>query len=279
MIHTLFAAIPSPSSGSVHIGPLRLNAYGLMIALGVIVAVRIAGRRAEARGVATTDEFSAIGMWGVVAGIIGGRAYHVVTSLESFRGRWVETLYVWHGGLGIWGGIALGVLVGMWKAKQLGRDPLWIVSCAAPAIAVAQAIGRWGNWFNQELFGKPTTLPWALEVSAAKAKAAGYAAGTTFHPTFLYESIGCLVIAWLLVRIEKRTDPARGRLFLVYVTLYTAMRFFIEGLRIDPAHHAGGLRLNQWVSIVVFVAAVTSLIISRRRSAPAVEASTVNDHE
>ncbi|NCW46108.1 MAG: prolipoprotein diacylglyceryl transferase, partial [Gemmatimonadaceae bacterium] len=106
MIHTLFAAIPSPSSGSVHIGPLRLNAYGLMIALGVIVAVRIAGRRAEARGVATTDEFSTIGMWGVVAGIIGGRAYHVVTSLESFRGRWVETLYVWHGGLGIWGGIA-----------------------------------------------------------------------------------------------------------------------------------------------------------------------------
>ena len=279
MIHTLFAAIPSPSSGSVHIGPLRLNAYGLMIALGVIVAVRIAGRRAEARGVATTDEFSAIGMWGVVAGIIGGRAYHVVTSLESFRGRWVETLYVWHGGLGIWGGIALGVLVGMWKAKQLGRDPLWIVSCAAPAIAVAQAIGRWGNWFNQELFGKPTTLPWALEVSAAKAKAAGYAAGTTFHPTFLYESIGCLVIAWLLVRIEKRTDPARGCLFLVYVALYTAMRFFIEGLRIDPAHHAGGLRLNQWVSIAVFVAAVTSLIISRRRSAPAVEASTVNDHE
>jgi prolipoprotein diacylglyceryl transferase len=279
MIHALLAAIPSPSSGSVHIGPLRLNAYGLMIALGVIVAVRIAGRRAESRDVATMDEFSSIGMWGVVAGIIGGRAYHVVTSLGSFRGRWVETLYVWHGGLGIWGGIALGVLVGMWKAKQLGRDPLWIVSCAAPAIAVAQAIGRWGNWFNQELFGKPTTLPWALEVSAAKAKAAGYAAGTTFHPTFLYESVGCLLIAWALLRIERRTDPARGRLFLVYVALYTAMRFFIEGLRIDPAHRAGGLRLNQWVSIAVFLAAVTSLIISRRRSAPAVEASTVNDHE
>ena len=279
MIHALLAAIPSPSSGSVHIGPLRLNAYGLMIALGVIVAVRIAGRRAESRDVATMDEFSSIGMWGVVAGIIGGRAYHVVTSLGSFRGRWVETLYVWHGGLGIWGGIALGVLVGMWKAKQLGRDPLWIVSCAAPAIAVAQAIGRWGNWFNQELFGKPTTLPWALEVSAAKAKAAGYAAGTTFHRTFLYESVGCLLIAWALLRIERRTDPARGRLFLVYVALYTAMRFFIEGLRIDPAHRAGGLRLNQWVSIAVFLAAVTSLIISRRRSAPAVEASTVNDHE
>mgnify|MGYP003338234886 FL=1 len=279
MINALLAAIPSPSSGSIHIGPLRLNAYGLMIALGAIVAVRIAGRRAESRGVATMDDFSSIGTWGVVAGVIGGRAYHVATSVDSFRGRWVEALYVWHGGLGIWGGITLGVVVGMWRARALGRDPLWIVSCAAPAIPVAQAIGRWGNWFNQELFGRPTSLPWALEVSAAKAKAAGYAAGTTFHPTFLYESLGCLAIAWLLVRIEKRTEPARGRLFLVYVAMYTAMRFFIEGLRIDPARHAGGLRLNQWVSIVVFLAAVTSLISSRRRSAPADEASTVNDHE
>ena len=279
MMHALLAAIPSPSSGSIHIGPLRLNAYGLMIALGVIVAVRIAGRRAESRGVCTADEFASIGTWGVVAGVIGARAYHVVTSLDSFRGRWVETLYVWHGGLGIWGGIAVGVVVGMWKARRTGRDPLWVISCAAPAIAVAQAIGRWGNWFNQELFGKPTGLPWALEVSEARTKAAGYPVGTTFHPTFLYESLGCLLVAWLLVRIERRTNPARGRLFLVYVAMNTFMRFFIEGLRIDSAHHAGGLRLNQWVSIAVFAAAVTSLIISRRRTAAVDAASTVTGHE
>ncbi|NBR01337.1 MAG: prolipoprotein diacylglyceryl transferase, partial [Actinobacteria bacterium] len=153
MLHSLLGAIPSPSSGSVHIGPLRLNAYGLMIALGVIVAVRIAGRRAEARGITDTEGFGAIAMWGVPAGIIGGRAYHVITATESFRGNWVEALYVWKGGLGIWGGILCGVLAGVWKARRMGLDPLWVVSCAAPAIAVAQAVGRWGNWFNQELFG------------------------------------------------------------------------------------------------------------------------------
>ena len=141
MLHSLLSAIPSPSSGSVQIGPLRLNAYGLMIALGVIVAVRIAGRRAEARGITDTEGFGAIAMWGVPAGIIGGRAYHVITTTESFRGNWVEALYVWKGGLGIWGGILCGVLAGVWKARRMGLDPLWVVSCAAPAIAVAQAVG------------------------------------------------------------------------------------------------------------------------------------------
>ena len=273
MLHSLLGAIPSPSSGSVHIGPLRLNAYGLMIALGVIVAVRIAGRRAEARGITDTEGFGAIAMWGVPAGIIGGRAYHVITATESFRGNWVEALYVWKGGLGIWGGILCGVLAGVWKARRMGLDPLWVVSCAAPAIAVAQAVGRWGNWFNQELFGRPTDL------SASTAEKAGHPAGTTFHPTFLYESLGCLLIAWLLVRIERRTRPARGRVFLLYVAMYTAMRFFIEGLRIVPARSAGGLRLNQWVSLVVFAAAVGSILGWGWRSPQATEGSTVGDHE
>lgn len=279
MLPALVAAIPSPSSGSVHLGPLKLNAYGLMIALGVIVAVRIAGRRAGARGVTDVDGFAAIAMWGVPAGVIGGRAYHVITSTDSFRGRWVEALYVWQGGLGIWGGILCGVLAGLWKARRMGLDPLAVISCAAPAIAVAQAIGRWGNWFNQELFGRPTGLPWALSVSDATAIKAGYPAGTTFHPTFLYESLGCLLIAWVLVRMEKKWDPPHGRLFAFYVMLYTGMRFFIEGLRIDPARGTGGLRLNQWVSIAVFSAAGLLVLADRRRSRGTTAGSTVDDHE
>ena len=279
MTVALLATIPSPSTGSVSLGPLRLNAYGLMIAIGVIVAVRIASRRMERRGVGTADDMSSIAMWAVPAGVVGGRLYHVVTSVDSYRGRWIEALWVWKGGLGIWGGIALGVIVGMRRARALGLDPVAVVACATPGIAVAQAIGRWGNWFNQELFGRPTDLPWALEVSAAKARAAGYAAGTTFHPTFLYESLGCLAIAGLLLLVERRFRLRRGQVFLVYLAMYTFMRFFIEGLRVDPARSAGGLRLNQWVAMVVFGAAVTALLPLHRGSGPDGEGSTVSNHE
>ena len=279
MIHILLAAIPSPSTGSIHLGPLRLNAYGLMIGLGVVVAVRITSHRASARGLASADQIASVAMWGVPFGVVGGRLYHVVTSLDSFRGRWIEVLYVWHGGLGIWGGIALGIAVGMWRARHLGLNAVAILDCAVPGIAVAQAIGRWGNWFNQELFGRPTTLPWALEVSAAKTQEAGYAVGTTFHPTFLYESIGCLVIAWILVRVDASRRPEAGWLASLYVALYTAIRFFIEGLRIDTAHHVGGMRLNQWVSLGVFIAAGISLFVIGRRSSGPSEASTVTEHE
>jgi prolipoprotein diacylglyceryl transferase len=256
-----------------------MNAYGLMIALGVIVAVRIAGRRAEAKGVGTTDDISSIAMWAVPAGIIGGRIYHVITDYEKFQGRWFDVVKIWQGGLGIWGGVALGVFVGGWTARRRGLDAWWIISCAVPAIAVAQAIGRWGNWFNQELFGRPTTLPWALEVSDSTALKAGYSAGTTFHPTFLYESIGCLLLAFVLIRIESRISPARGRLLAWYVAGYTMLRFFVEGLRVDPAHSAGGLRLNQWVSLGAFSAAVLFLLLDRLRSQKEASPSTVKDHE
>lgn len=275
----LLGVIPSPSSGSIHLGPLRLNAYGLMIAIGVIAAVRIAGRRAENKGVGTTDDISSIAMWAVPAGVIGGRAYHVLTDYERFQGQWFDAIKIWQGGLGIWGGVTAGVAVGWWCARRRGLDAWWIISCAAPAIAIAQAIGRWGNWFNQELFGRPTTLPWALEVSNSVAVKAGYAAGTTFHPTFLYESVGCVLLAWLLIRLERRINPARGRLFAWYVAGYTVLRFGTESLRIDASHNVGGMRLNQWVAIGVFAVAVLFLAVDRLRSRDTPEASTVLDHE
>jgi prolipoprotein diacylglyceryl transferase len=278
-IEFLLAVIPSPSSGSIHLGPLRLNAYGLMIALGVIVAVRIAGRRAENKGVGTTEDISSIAMWAVPAGVLGGRAYHVLTDYERFQGQWFDAIKIWQGGLGIWGGVTVGVAVGWWCARRRGLDAWWIISCAAPAIAIAQAIGRWGNWFNQELFGRPTSLPWALEVSSEVAVKAGYTAGTTFHPTFLYESVGCVVLAWLLIRLEGRIVPARGRLFAWYVAGYTVLRFGTESLRIDASHNVGGMRLNQWVALGVFAAAVLFLTVDRLRSRETPEASTVLDHE
>lgn len=276
---TLLSSIPSPSSGALSLGSLKLNAYGLMIAIGVIVAVRIAGRRAEKFGVATMEDFSSIATWAVPAGIIGGRVYHVITDVQLFRDNWVDAFKIWQGGLGIWGGVFAGVLVGFWRAKVRGLDAWWILTCAAPAIPVAQAIGRWGNWWNQELFGRPTDLPWALSVSDGTAIKAGYPVGTTFHPTFLYESLACLALAALLLVVEKRFSPARGRLIAWYAAGYTTFRFFIEGLRIDSAHSAGGLRLNQWVSLVVFAIAVGWLAVDARRSRDGAKPSTVTSHE
>ena len=271
--------IPSPGSAAIHIGPLQLRAYGLMIALGVIVAVRIWGKRMTLIGVGGPEEAASIATWAVPAGVIGARLYHVITDLDRFRGDWLEAFAIWHGGLGIWGGVVTGVAVGFWRARTRGIDAWAMISCAVPGIAIAQAIGRWGNWWNQELFGRPTTLPWALRVSDSVAVKAGEVAGTTFHPTFLYESLGCIALAGLLIVIERRLQPARGRLLAWYAAGYTLLRFFVEGLRIDPAHQAGGLRLNQWVSIVVFSISVVFLIVDARRSHDASPASTVTEHE
>lgn len=260
------ASIPSPSSGSIHLGPLKLNAYGVMIALGVIAAMWLWGRRVEARGIATRDDVSAIAIWAVPAGIVGARLYHVVTDWSRFDGDLMSIFKVWQGGLGIWGGITFGVLAGIWAAHRRGLPIGLLLTCVAPAIPLAQSIGRWGNWFNQELFGRPTTLPWALRVSDANAIAAGYPAGTTFHPAFLYESVASALLCVALIVLDRRVVMRPGRLFFFYTAGYTAFRFFIEGLRIDPAHHIGGLRLNQWVSLVVFVASVA--LIVRMRGVP-----------
>lgn len=267
----MFASLPSPSAGSLQLGPLRFNAYGMMIALGVVAAVWLFRKRLAQRGIGNPDDASQVAMWAVPFGIVGARAYHVITDWERFQGRLFDVVKIWQGGLGIWGGVVGGVFGGILVARRRNIGIAVGLTCVAPALALAQSIGRWGNWFNQELFGKPTTLPWALRVSAAKAQEAGFPAGTTFHPTFLYESLGCLVLALALIKIDQRWRPRDGRLFGMYVAGYTFLRFFVESLRIDTAKHFGGLRLNQWTSIIVFAFAIMYLVIESniaRRASP-----------
>ena len=264
------ASIPSPSSGALSIGPLSIHAYGLMIALGVIAGVWLLGRRLEARGDGTREDASSMAVWAVVAGVIGARLYHVVTDWELFKHDLGRIPQIWRGGLGIPGGILFGAIVAMWAFKRRGIDPAVGLSAAAPALPLAQAIGRWGNWFNQELFGRPTTLPWALRIDADKIPA-GYAPGTTFHPTFLYESLWNLALCVVLLRIDRVFKLRPGRLFAIYVVGYAIGRFWVEGLRIDPAHKADGLRLNQWVALIVGAAAVLYLVIDWWRHRGVVE--------
>jgi prolipoprotein diacylglyceryl transferase len=253
----LFAAIPSPSSNSITIGPLTLRAYGLLIALGVFAAVWLTDRRWRARG-GEPGTISAIALWAVPGGLIGARLYHVITDYELYTHHPLNAFKIWAGGLGIWGGIAGGVLAGALYARRHHLDLAALLDAVAPALPLAQAIGRWGNYFNQELFGRPTTLPWALKISPANRPTA-YLRSSTFHPIFLYEFIWDLVVVALLLLIERRVRLRKGYLFACYVALYTFGRFFIEYLRIDFAHKFLGLRLNDWVSLLVFAGSVVVL--------------------
>lgn len=257
------AAIPSPPTGGIEIGPLSLRAYGLMIALGVAAAVWWSNRRWQARG-GSPETISAIAVWAVPAGVVGARLYHVITDNQRFRGRWLDAFKIWEGGLGIWGGIAAGVLIGVFVARRRGEDVPALLDVVAPAIPLAQAIGRIGNWFNQELFGRPTTLPWGLQIDAAN-RPEGFEQFSTFHPTFLYEALWNLVVVALVLVAERRLRLRPGRLFAVYVAGYTFMRFWIEGLRIDPANRIGGFRVNEWVSLVLFVIALVVVLTGFRR--------------
>ena len=258
---TLLASIPSPSSGTLSIGPLELRVYGLMIALGVITGVWLLGKQLEKSQLGTRDDASSIAIWGVVAGVIGSRAYHVITDWSKFDDNLGAIPKIWEGGLGIPGGLLAGIVAGAWQAKRRGIRPGVVLTFGAPAIALAQSIGRWGNWFNQELYGKATDLPWALEIDDPS----GYPAGTTFHPTFLYESLWNLALCGLLLWIQRRYRLAAGRLLGVYLIGYGTGRFWIEGLRIDPANSAGGLRLNQWVALGAITAGAIYLGVTRGR--------------
>jgi prolipoprotein diacylglyceryl transferase len=232
-----------------------------MIALGVIAAVWLFGRQLEQHRVGTREDASAIAVWGVVAGVLGARAYHVITDWSRFSDDLGAIPKIWEGGLGIPGGLLAGIVVGAWAAKRRGTRPAVVVTCAAPAIALGQAIGRWGNWFNQELFGRATDLPWALEIDDAHLPD-GYASGTTFHPTFLYESLWNLALCVLLLWCQRQFRLAAGRLLGIYLVGYGVGRLWIEGLRIDPASEAGGLRLNQWVSLAAVIGGAGYLVVT-----------------
>jgi prolipoprotein diacylglyceryl transferase len=259
------AAIPSPDGGTISVGPLEVRAYGLLIALGVIAAIAFADRRYRARGGAP-GTIAHLATWCVPAGILGARAYHVATDWHLYRDRPLDALRVWDGGLGIWGGIAAGVIAGVLIARRHTWAVGPLLDAAAPAIPLAQAIGRWGNWFNQELFGRPTTLPWGLEIDPAHRPDA-YAAHETFHPTFLYESLWCLATVAIVLWAERRAHLRTGRLFAVYVVSYTLGRFWIELLRVDPAHRFVGLRLNDWTSLILCAVALAVLARDGRRGA------------
>ena len=261
------ASIPSPSQGVWHLGPVPLRAYALCIIAGIVVAIRLGEKRWVARGGRVGDVTEVAG-WMVPMGILGGRIYHVLTSPQAYFGAGgdpIKALYVWQGGLGIWGAVALGG-VGAWigcRRRGIALPPF--ADALAPGIALAQAVGRFGNYFNQELYGRPTNLPWGLQIDPAH-RPIGLENQLTFHPTFLYEALWDVGVAGLVIWADRRFKLGHGRAFAVYVAAYTVGRFWIEDLRIDPANHLLGLRLNDWTSILVFVGAVVYFVLSARRS-------------
>ena len=259
------ASIPSPSSGNLHLGPLTIHMYGVMLLLGIVAAIALTGYRWTRRGGDWDLVFQAA-VWGVAAGVVGARLYHDVTSWNEVPHTWWGPFAVWQGGLGIWGGIAFGVTAGALIVRRAGASAILMMNCVAPGLLLAQAIGRWGNYWNQELFGKPTSLPWGLEIDPDH-RPESYSQYTTFHPTFLYESLwdlgGVAVLLWIGSRFRIR-PPA---LFALYVAWYTFGRTFEELLRVDPSHHFLGERINFWVSLLVFLAAAVCFVWLQARRA------------
>src|SRR5918911_1176643 len=243
---------PAAPSNGLHLGPVFVHAYGLAYVVAVLAAIAITTRRWEARGGSRELVFE-VALWGFPAGLIGGRLYFLATSWNEVPPHWWGPLAIWRGGLGIWGGIALGTLAGLLVLRRRGASIPCFLDAAAPGLLVAQAIGRMGNYFNQELFGRPTSLPWALHIDPAH-RPAGYAQYATFQPTFLYELIWDLGLAVALVRLGRRRRVRPPGLFALYVAGYSGFRIFEELLRVDPAHHILGLRLNFFVASLLCAA-------------------------
>jgi len=265
------AAIPSPPQHTWYLGPFPIRAYALAILAGIGVALWLTRRRWVERG-GEADDVLEIAFWAVPFGIVGGRLYHVFSTPDPYWGPGgdpVRALYVWEGGLGIWGAVALGAVGAYIGCRRQKVSFPAFADALAPGLLLAQAVGRLGNWFNQELFGAPTTLPWGLRVDDSVAAAAGYPPGTLFHPTFLYEMVWNIAAALLLIYLDRRFRLGHGRVFWLYVFVYTLGRVWIEMLRIDEAEllRIFGLdvRLNVLTSIVVGVGALIAFIVVGRR--------------
>jgi phosphatidylglycerol---prolipoprotein diacylglyceryl transferase len=255
---SLLASIPSPDTSVIEIGPLSIHMYGLMLLLAIAAAIALTGYRWTRLG-GDWDLVFRAAVWGVAFGIVGARLYHVVTSWNEVPDEWWGVFAVWKGGLGVWGGILFGVIAGGVVVWRSGESVRLMADCVAPGLLLAQGIGRIGNYFNQELFGKPTDLPWALEIDPEH-RPPQYAFDETFHPTFLYELVYDLIGVGLLIWIGSRFRIKPPGLFALYVAYYTFGRTFEELLRVDPAHEYFGLRLNAYVSMVVFVIAVAFFV-------------------
>ena len=256
------SSIPTPALSQIAIGPFTFHFYALCIIAGIAVAIWLGDRRlrsfGNSAGLDLTGVVSEVAVIAIPAGIIGGRLYHVVTSPELYfgsSGSLLAILKIWNGGLGIWGAIALGVLGALLSYRRIAKEKTLpsfgvFLDALAPGILLAQAIGRFGNWFNAELFGRPLDTWWALEIPY-KFRPRGYGLFETFHPTFLYEAIWTTLLAIVLIRFGKKWRD--GSIFYIYIAGYSAARFIIEGIRIDSAHDVFGLRVNQWTSIFIFI--------------------------
>ena len=270
---SILLEIPSPAQGVWHLGPFPVRAYALCILAGIVLAIWLGQRRLTERG-GPPGAVADVAIWAVPFGIVGGRLYHVVSSPDAYfgpDGDPARALRIWEGGLGIWGAIALGAVGAFIGCRRAGLRLSTFADAVAPGVLLAQAVGRLGNWFNQELFGGPTTLPWALAIDP-RYRPAGYEEFATFHPTFLYELLWNVGAAVLLLWLDRRFRLGHGRVFWAYVALYTLGRVWIEAVRIDDAERVLGLRLNIWTSILLLALAVGAFVVSQRRH-PGREAS------
>ena len=260
--------IPTPSSSTVELGCFTFPFYALTILLGIFVALWLTKKRYKALG-GNPNEITDLAFVVVPAGIIGGRLYHVITSPQKYfgeNGSPIQALQIWRGGLGIWGAISIGALAAFlfFKVKKTSLSFYQLADAIAPSLLIAQGIGRFGNWFNGELFGRPTSLFWALEIPLDR-RPIGYENFETFHPTFLYEALWCFVIAGVILRVKSFKKFKRpGIVFAFYVMAYSLGRFFIEAIRIDEANLIFGIRLNLWVSGLLFIGAFA--VFLRRNS-------------